>query len=555
MAEIQGGAIVAQALKNEGVDTIFNLPGDPMGTILGACRREEMRILTFRHEQAAAMAAQAYSYVSRRIGVSVVASGPAMTNAITGLDTAWANCWPMLLIGGNGELRRRGQGDFQETPQVAAAAPFCKLSVSVDDPRRIPYYINTAVRMAMSGRPGPVYLDLPSDVITGIVDDGQVQYLPPAPEPARPAAEPRLIRQALDEISRAERPLLLVGKGVAWADAAEQARQLVERLQIPFIPSPMGKGVIPDDHPLCMAGARSYALRNADLVILAGARFNWIFHFGQAPRFAPDVRVVQIDVEPSEIGNGVPATVGLAGDAGTVLQQLVDEVGQGSRDRLESPWLDALQAERQKNEEAVNALAASDDPPINLYRMYRELREVLAQDAIVAIDGENTMAVSRAMLPNFLPRRRLDAGVSGCMGVAMPYALGAKAAAPETQVIALNGDFAFGWNGMEVETALRHRLPIVFLVANNGSIGGGRQQLMLGQAAEGDGLSVLRYDRVMEALGGHGEFVETPQQLKPALSRALASGEPSLLNVVIDPGARRKEQPFDWLARRGRMQY
>ncbi len=478
-----------------------------------------------------------------------------MTNAITGLDTAWANCWPMLLIGGNGELRRRGQGDFQETPQVAAAAPFCKLAAAVDDPRRIPYYVNAAVRTAMSGRPGPVYLDLPSDVITGIVDESQLQYLPPAPEPPRPAAEPGLIRRALEEIRKAERPLLLIGKGAAWADAAEPARQLVERLQLPFVPSPMGKGVIPDDHPLCMAGARSYALRNADLVVLVGARFNWIFHFGQPPRFAPDLRVVQIEIEPSEIGNGVPATVGIVGDAGTVLRQLADEVGAGSRERLESPWLAALQAERQKNEAAVNELAASDAAPMNLYRMYREVRDVLTDDAIVAIDGENTMAVSRAMLPNFLPRRRLDAGVSGCMGVAMPYAIGAKVARPDTPVLALNGDFAFGWNGMEVETALRHRLPIVFLVANNGSIGGGRQQLMLGQAAGGDGHAVLRYDRMMEALGGHGEYVETPQQLKPALERALASSEPSLLNVVIDPGARRKEQPFDWLARRGRMQY
>lgn len=555
MAEIPGGAIVAQALKSEGVDTLFNLPGDPMGTILAACRQEEMRIITFRHEQAAAMAAQAWSYVTRRIGVSVVASGPAMTNAITGLDTAWANCWPMLLIGGNGELRRRGQGDFQETPQVAAAAPFCKLSASVDDPRRIPYYINTAVRTALSGRPGPVYLDLPSDVITGVVDESEVRYLPPAPAPPRPAGEPQLIRQALEEVKRAERPLLLIGKGVAWADAAGPAGQLVERLQLPFIPSPMGKGVIPDDHPLCMAGARSYALRNADLVILVGARFNWIFHFGQPPRLAEDVKVVQIDIDPAEIGNGMPATVGIVGDAGTVLQQLVEEIGQGSRTRLESPWLAALQAERQKNEAAVAALAESEEAPMNLYRMYRDIREVIAADAIVAIDGENTMAVSRAMLPNFLPRHRLDAGVSGCMGVAMPYAIGAKVGCPDKQVLALNGDFAFGWNGMEVETALRHNLPIVFLVANNGSIGGGRQRVLLGEAAGGDETAVLRYDRLMEALGGHGEYIETPQQLKPALSRALASGAPSLLNVVIDPQTRRKEQPFDWLARRGRMRY
>lgn len=555
MARISGGAIVARALKNEGVDTIFNLPGDPMGTIYPACRQEAMQIYTFRHEQATAMAAQAWSYATRRLGVAVVASGPAMTNAITGLQTAWANCWPMLLIGGNGELRRRGQGDFQETPQVAAAAPFCKLSASVDDPHRIPYYINAATRIALSGRPGPVYLDLPSDVITAAVAEDEIRYLPPAPSPARPAGEPRLIRQALEEIDRAERPLLLIGKGVAWADGAEEACRLVDRLQLPFIPSPMGKGVVPDDHPLNVAGARSYALRNADLVVLAGARFNWIFHFGEPPRFAPDVRVVQIDIAPEEIGNGAPAAAGIVGDAKVVLGQLADDAGPGSRRRLESPWMEALQAERQKNEDAIAAMVNSDATPMNMYRMYREIRAALDRDATVAIDGENTMAVSRVMLPSYLPGHRLDAGISGCMGVAVPYALGAQIARPGGQVLSLNGDFAFGWNGMEIETALRHNLPVVFLVANNGSIGGGRQRMLLGEAAAADGPAVVRYDRMMEAFGGHAEYVETPDELGPALRRAFATGRPALLNVVIDPGARRKEQAFDWLARRGRMQY
>lgn len=555
MGMITGGEIIAKALKHEGVDLIFNLPGDPMGTIYTACRQEEIKIYTFRHEQATAMAAQAYAYTTRRIGVACVASGPAMTNAITALDTAWANCWPFLLIGGNGELRRRGRGDFQETPQVAAAAPFCKLSVSVDDPRRIPYFINMAIRTALGGRPGPVYLDLPSDVITGAVDEDEVHYPPPAPPPARPAGEPHLIREALAAIEAAERPLLLVGKGIAWSDGAEEARQLVDRLGLPFIPSPMGKGVIPDDHPFNAAGARSYALKNADLVVLAGARFNWIFHFGESPRFAPGVKVVQIDIEPSEIGNGVPVTVGITGDAKTVLGQLVAEAERGDRRRPESAWLDDLQAEKQKNEQAIEAMAGADTTPMNFYRMYREITRVLKPDATVAIDGENTMAVSRVMLPNFLPGHRLDAGISGCMGVAMPYALGAAVARPGTQILSLNGDFAFGWNGMEIETALRHNLPVVFLIANNGSIGGGRQRLMLGEAATGDGPAVIRYDKMMEAFGGHGEYVEKADDLAPALERAFASGRPALLNVVVDPGARRKEQAFDWLARRGRTQY
>lgn len=555
MATISGGDLVVRALRSEGVDTVFNLPGDPMGTIYTACKTEDIRIFTFRHEQAAALAAQAWSYTTGRIGVAMVASGPAMTNALTALETARSNCWPLLLIGGSGELRLRGRGDFQEAPQVAAAAPFCKLSVSVDSPQRIPYEVNRAVRTAMSGRPGPVYLDLPSDVINATVEAADVPLLPPAPPAARPAGDPGQVRRALEEIERSERPLLLVGKGVAWSGGAEETRRLVDTLQIPFVPSPMGKGVVPDDHPLCVASARSYALSHADLVILAGARFNWIFHFGDAPRFAADVKVVQVDIEPSEIGNGRAATVGIVGDAKTILQQLGDEAGGNGRKRLESSWLDSLQAERQKNEDAVAPMVNSEDAPMNLYRLQRGVRELLDRDATVAVDGENTMAVSRAMLPNFLPAHRLDAGESGCMGVAVPYALGAAIARPGTQVLSLNGDFAFGWNGIEIETALRHKLPVVFVVANNGSIGGDRQRLLTGEAAPAGESPAVRYDKMMEGFGGYAEYVEAPAQLQPALERAFAAGRPALLNVVVDPGGRRKAQPFDWLDRRGRMRY
>jgi 2-hydroxyacyl-CoA lyase 1 len=549
MAEISGGSILVKALRNEGVDTVFNLPGDPMALVYEACKEKNVRIFTFRHEQAAGLAAQVWSYTTGRIGVAMVASGPAMTNAVTALETARSNCWPFLLIGGSGDLRRRGRGDFQEAPQVAAAQPFCKLSIGIDDPHRIPYYVNTAIRTALSGRPGPVYLDLPSDVITEEVDEDEVHLLPPVPPVPRPAGDPAEIRRALDVIEQSERPLLLIGKGVAWSGGADQMRTLVDRLQIPFVPSPMGKGIVPDDHPLCAAGARSYALSHADAVILAGARMNWIFHFGEAPRFDPDVKVIQIDIEPSEIGHGVPATVGIAGDARSILQQLVDEAGSAARRRLESGWLESIQAERQKNEQAVASMVRSDDAPMNLYRMFHDVSAVLERDATVAVDGENTMAVSRAMLPNFLPAHRLDAGESGCMGVSVPYALGAAVARPGTQILSMNGDFAFGWNGMEIETAIRHQLPIVFVVANNGSIGAGQPR------SAGDGPSVIRYDKMMDAFGGHAEFVATPAELKPALQRAFASGRPALLNVAVLPQRHRKEQPFEWLGRRGRMEY
>jgi len=556
MADVTGADILIQQLKNEGVDTVFNLPGDPMGSINSAFRREGVNVFGFRHEQATAMAAQAYSYATGRPGVAVVPSGPGMTNAITGLTTAWANCWPLLLIGGNVEAGKRHRGDFQETPQVETAAPLCKWSVAVEDPRDVPYFVNSAIRRMMNGRPAPVYLDLPSSVIGGHVDDSDVRYLPAAPPAPRPMADSREVSRAVELLSKAERPLLLVGKGIAWSAGAEEARQLVDRLQVPFIPSPMGKGVIPDDHPLNVQGARTFALQNADVVFLAGARFNWIFHFGQSPRFSPDMKVIQLDIDPQEIGNGAPTEVGLVGDAKAVLQQMVDEVG-STRRSIETPWLQDLDTQRQKNAESIAPMVNSEDSPINLYRMYRDVVEMLDRDATVAVDGENTMAVSRVMVPNYMPRHRLDAGVSGCMGVAVPYGIGAQIARPGKQVVSINGDYAFGWNGFEVETAMRYNLPVMFVVANNVSIGG-PQNAMLGDAGleSMDQPEGIRYDKVMEAFGGHGEHVETPDQLKPALERALGSGGPSLVNVVIDKYARRKQQGFDWMTGRStRMQY
>ena len=549
MAEISGAELLVRSLRTEGVDTAFDISGDPMVDIKSGLIREGVQIPTFRHEQAVAMAAQAYGYVLRRPGVALVASGPAMTNAVTGLATAWANGWPLLLIGGSTEVKYRYRGDFQELPQVAAAAPFCKWSVSIDEPRLVPYYVSSAFRRIMHGRPGPVYLDIPPNVIAGHVKEEEVEYYPPTPPPVRPMADPREVEKAVRLIRQAERPVLLIGKGLAWSEADEEVRQLAEQLQIPFVPSPMGKGVVPDDHPLCFAGARTAALSNADLVILAGARFNWIFHFGQPPRFAPNVKVVQMDIEPSEIGNGVPATVGLVGDAKMVLRQILDELGKKAEAR-ESPWLDSLREARQANTEALAQWVKSDDAPMNMYRMYRDITEVLDKDAIVTVDGEATMAVSRAALPNFLPRHRLDAGETGCMGVSVPYGIGAQVAHPGKQVMSINGDWAFGWNGFEAETAVRHNLPIVFLIANNNTIGGPQHQLKAAGAEQTEQPEGIRYDKLMEIFGGHGENVERPQELKPALKRAFASGKPSIVNVAIGIERLRKPQTFGWLSGR-----
>lgn len=561
MTQVKGGDILTKQLKIEGVEVVFNIPGEPMGAISTAMRREGVRLISFRHEQGAAMAAQAYAYTTRRVGVTIVASGPAMTNAITGLATAWSNCWPFLLIAGSGERSRLFRGDFQELPQVEAATPFCKWAAVIEDPLQIPYYVHTAIHKMMNGRPAPVYLDLPSNVIDRLVEEDEVTYFPATLAPSRPLADPQLVHQALKLITEAQRPLLLIGKGVAWSDAADEVRELVERLQLPFVPSPMGKGIIPDNHPLCVQGARTCALQNADLVIMAGARFNWLFHFGQPPRFAPDIKVVQIDIDPSEIGNGVPATVGLAGDAKMVFAQMLQDIGR-QKGPIKTSWIDKLETEKRKNAEMIAVLANSDEAPMNMYRMYREVAKIMEPDAFVTSDGENAMAVSRVMIPNSLPRHRLDAGVAACMGTSLPYAIGAQVANPGKQVFSLNGDYAIGWNGFEMETAVRNKLPIVIIVANNVSVGGpqmvelGGGQLGGSQPEHWQQPEGIRYDKLMETFGGHAEHVETPQQLPLALKRALASGKPSLINVVIDKRPARKAQSFDWMtARTTRMNY
>ena len=418
MESIDGARLLVRSLRAHGVRTLFSVPGDPMGPFLEHAARAGIDDYTIRHEQAIAMAAQAYSYVSRDVGVGAVTSGPAMTNAITGLATAWANCWPMLLLGGSSELGKRGLGDFQELPQVESAAPYARWSVAVDNPRRIPWFVSEAVKRATHGRPGPVYLDLPADVLTASVPESEVEEHPVALPAPRPAADPALVERAARALAQAKRPLLLIGKGAAWADAASEARALVDECGIPFVPSPMGKGVVPDDHPLCAAGARSFALRNADLVVLAGARFNWTFHFGRPPRFAEDVRVVQIDIEPSEIGLARPVEAGLVGDVRAVLAQL-REAAAGRVERRE-PWIADLDRERARNAAQIAQLQPHlRRPPPHLDVI--PIRHL--EKRVVHLDNDPLAQVARRdHHPRFLPARAGGAGQHSCAGGAVQHA-------------------------------------------------------------------------------------------------------------------------------------
>lgn len=551
MAEIDGARLVARCLKQQGIDELFGVVGVPVTGIALAAPGEGIRYVGMRHEQAAGYAAQAISYLKGRIGACIVVSGPGMTNAISALGNAWANCWPMLLIGGSSNQLLNHMGDFQAAPQVDLAKPFCKWVGQAERIEAIPRYIATAVQKAISGRPGPVYLDLPGDIIASKIDESQLTYPPRVEAPAAPQIDTAVVKKALAALQSARNPLAIVGKGAAWARAEAQVRRFIDETQMPFLASPMGKGVVPDDHPLSVAAARSYALQNADLVFLIGARLNWIMHFGLPPRFRKDVRVVQLDIAAEEIGTNVPAEVALVGDARAVMTQVVAELEENPwKVAAESPWWQALHNELEEKKAATVPLLQADEVPMNYYRPLQEIQDVLPRDAIIVTEGASTMDISRQVLDNYEARHRLDAGSWGTMGVGPGFAIAAQVANPGKRVIALEGDAAFGFDGLEVEVAVRHKLPITWIVFNNNGIGGGPSSLP-DNAPPPPGAFVpnARYDKIIEAFGGKGYHVETPQQLRAALQESFASGETTLINVMLNPQAKRRPQQFTWLSR------
>ena len=551
MAEIDGARLVARCLKQQGVDELFGVVGIPVTGIAAAAASEGIRYIGTRHEQAAGYAAQAISYLKGRIGACLVVSGPGMTNAISALGNAWANCWPMLLIGGSSNQALNHMGDFQAAPQVDLAKPFCKWVGQAERIDLIPRYIATAVRHSISGRPGPVYLDLPGDVIASSLEEDDLVYPPRVEAPPAPQVDAAAIKAALASLKSARQPLAIIGKGAAWAGAGEQVRRFIEETQMPFLPSPMGKGVVPDGHPLSVAAARTYALQNADLVFTIGARLNWIMHFGLPPRFREDLRVVQLDIAAEEIGSSVPAEAALVGDAKVVMAQMVAELEENPwQIAADDPWRQALDKERKAKQEATVSMLESDEVPMNYYRPLQEIQRALPRDAIIVTEGASTMDISRQVLDNYEPRNRLDAGTWGTMGVGPGFAIAAQVANPDKRVIALEGDAAFGFDGLEVEVAVRHKLPITWIVFNNNGIGGGPSNLPEGASYPPNAfVPNARYDKVMEAFGGKGYHAETPQELRTALQESFDSGETTLINVTINPDAKRRPQQFAWLTR------
>jgi 2-hydroxyacyl-CoA lyase 1 len=550
MANISGATIIARSLKQQGVDYMFGIVGVPVIPIAIMAQREGIKYYGFRNEQAASYAAAAVGYLTGRPGVCLGVSGPGMIHGVAGMANAWSNCWPMILIGGANDSYQNGQGAFQEAPQIEAARPFAKYCARPDSIERIPYYVEQAVRTSIYGRPGACYLDFPGDVISGEVDEDTVRWPEKCPDPVRSTTSQQNIEDALAAVKSAERPLVVVGKGMAYARAEDEVREFIEATQLPYLATPMGKGVLPDDHPLSVAPARSHVLQNADLVFLMGARLNWMLHFGAPPRFDPKVRVVQMDIAQEEIGTNVPTEVALVGDGKAITQQINAALKANPwQYPSETTWWTGIQAKIESNRQQTEEMMADDSVPMSYYRVYKEIRELMPKDAIIQNEGASTMDIGRTMMPNFLPRHRLDAGTFGTMGVGLGQAIAAAAVHPDKKVVCIEGDSAFGFSGMEVETAARYGMNITFIIINNNGIGGGPDTLDPTRIPPSAYTPSAHYEKMAEIYGGKGYFVTEPSQLRPTLEEAMATDKPSIVNIMISARSQRKPQQFAWLTR------
>ena len=428
MADLNGGQIIARQLKAAGIDTAFGVVAGPMIEVMAAMEREGIKVVNCRHEVSAGFAASAWGWARGKPGVLVVGSGPALTNAVTPMYVATESAMPLVVLGGSSAGNQRGLGAFQEADQVAFAAPACKWATQVDSQARIAEYVHLALGRALNGRPGAVYLDFPAELIRTPFDEEAVQWRTSDPEISRPHPDPAALEAVADMLTAAERPLVIMGKGAGWAEAGLPLQRLVDR-GIPFVSSPMGRGSIPDDHPMFMNATRSAALGGADAVLMVGGRFNWVFQFGQPPRFAEGVRLAHIDIVAEEFYSGADVETGIVADCAIAVEQLNGLLEGRSLRVASSDWVATLAEGRSRNEASSEEAMASDEVPINHFRLLRDVRDSLDRDATVTVDAELTMGVARAVMPSFGSRLRLNSGTTGCMGTGLPYAIGGEAGA------------------------------------------------------------------------------------------------------------------------------
>lgn len=538
MANITGNELVAETLKRIGITDFFFIMGGPINDVLTHSMKRGIRGVDVRHEQAAAMSAHAYARVTNKPGLCMGASGPGTINLTTGLANALIDCSPVVAFGGSSPVSEYGNGAFQEIDQVAVMKPVTKWANRVYETRRIPEYVDLAFRQAISGKPGPVYLDLPSDVINSVIDDALVKWpdLTRTLARHRPQGDPALIEQAIKLIEGARRPVVLSGSGVLWSDAVDEMREWLDKTGMPIYTTPQGRGVLPEDHPHAFLNARSTALKEADLLLIVGTRLNYVFGHIAPPRVSATAKVIRIDIDPTELAANTRVDLGIVGDAKAVMRQLLgagaSRVSAGSF----ADWRGKLAAiETAKRPEAEQAMS-TDKTPIHPLRLCKEVRDFIDRDAILVVDGQEILNYGRQSIPTFHPRHRINSGTFGIMGVGMPFGVGAKVAHPDKQVVVLHGDGSFGLNAMELDTATRHKLPVIVVISLNGGWTADPKK-----EKPGRDLGYTRFDLFAQSLGCHGEQVERPEDIGPALQRAkekIKDGRPALVNVVTDFTAR-----------------
>ncbi|MEM9628589.1 MAG: oxalyl-CoA decarboxylase [Pseudomonadota bacterium] len=540
-----GFHLLIDALKLNGVETIYGVPGIPI-TDLGRMMQEEgMRVLSFRHEQNAGNAAAIAGFLTKKPGICLTVSAPGFLNGLTALAHANTNCWPMILISGSSEREVVDlmQGDYEEMDQLAIAKPLCKAAYRILHAEDIGIGVARAIRAAVSGRPGGVYLDIPGNLLGQVMDEveGQkslVEVIDPAPA-QRPA--PEAIDRAIEVIKSAKKPLIILGKGAAYAQADDAVCAFVETSGIPYLPMSMAKGLLPDTHPQSAGPARSLVLKESDVVVMVGARLNWLLSHGKGKPWGEphSTRFVQIDIEPKEMDSNVEIAAPVVGDIESCLTALTDAMGKGWQ-KPPSAWIDAVSQKRNANVERMAANLQNNSSPMNYAAALGSLKRVIAErpDAILVNEGANTLDFARSIIDMYQPRKRLDVGTWGVMGVGMGSAI---AAAVETgkPVLAVEGDSAFGFSGMEVETICRYKLPVCVVVFNNKGIYRGVDQNRAGGEDPAPTVFVenARYDMMMEAFGGVGVHVDNSDALYRAVSEAMDSGKPTLINAAIDPAA------------------
>jgi len=538
-----GFHLVIDALKANDIDTIFGLVGIPITDLARLAQAEGMRFIGFRHEQHAGNAAAIAGYMTQKPGICLTVSAPGFLNGLTALANATTNCFPMVLISGSSEreIVDLQQGDYEEMDQLNAAKPYVKASYRINKAEDIGIGVARAIRSAVSGRPGGVYLDVPAQLLaqTLTVAEGKKSIFKVVDPIPRQIPGPDAIARAINVLKTSKRPLILLGKGAAYAQADAEIRALIEKSGIPYLPMSMAKGLLPDRHPQCASAARSYVLAEADTVLIIGARLNWLLAHGKGKTWGNNLkRFIQVDISPIEADSNVPIEAPVIGDIGSCVAALLVEIGSVPKPSAE--WTGAIEERKEKNIAKMEVTLSANPSPMNFHSALGAIRNVLRTRPEVNLvnEGANTLDFCRAIVDMNQPRKRFDSGTWGIMGIGMGYSIGA-AVTSGLPVVAVEGDSAFGFSGMELETVCRYNLPITTIVFNNNGVYRGTDVNPTGGPDVAPTVFVknARYDKMIEAFGGVGYQVTTPDELTKALTEAIAAGKPALINAVIDETA------------------